>query len=232
MNVSVIITTFNRKYEVRRAIETVYAQTVKPYEVIVVDDASGDGTEAYLKQFAFSGLKYYRFEQNQGASAARNYGVEKAAGDYVAFLDSDDEWYPKKMEAFNRILNNMALPYDVVCSHYVRREAFIDAEYPVACGADLKEEILVHNIAEASASMYRRAALQRAGGFSSAYQVYADWELLLKMAKSGSLNIYLMNEVLSKHWTMYNSLSEDIELVRQEKVKLRTEFPKIKVPVE
>lgn len=229
MKISVVITTFNRKYEVRRAIETVYAQTAKPYEIIVVDDASNDGTEAYLKQFSFIGLQYYRCEDNQGASAARNYGISKATGDYIAFLDSDDEWYPEKIETLNGALSQMSELYDVICTHYIRREAFENVIHPKSCGTDLKEEIFVHNIANASASIYNLSVLRSIGGFSIEYQVYADWELLLRMSKSGSLSIVLLEEVLSKNWTMHNSLSENTDLLEQEKIKLRIEYPKVQI---
>ncbi len=96
MRVSVIIPTFNRKDFVVEAIESVLTQSVKPYEVIVVDDGSQDGTGELIKQ------KYphivYIYQENKGVSSARNRGIKEAKGDYIALLDSDDLWKKDKLK--------------------------------------------------------------------------------------------------------------------------------------
>ena len=94
--VSVIIPTYNRVELLPRAIQSVLNQTYKSYELIVVDDGSDDDTENLMRS-KFPWVKYYQIENN-GVSRARNFGVEKAVGKYIAFLDSDDEWLPKKLE--------------------------------------------------------------------------------------------------------------------------------------
>jgi Glycosyl transferase family 2. len=73
----------------------VYSQTSLPAEIVVIDDGSTDGTEAMLRR-EFPLVNYY-YQKNLGVSAARNLGMQQATGDWLAFLDSDDEWLPEKL---------------------------------------------------------------------------------------------------------------------------------------
>ena len=104
-NVSVIIPTFNRAHLIEESVSSVLAQTLKPTEVIVVDDGSNDKTWDILKNlgFSLSGSKentlQYLYKENGGVSSARNIGIELSSSEYVALLDSDDQWKPTKLEA-------------------------------------------------------------------------------------------------------------------------------------
>jgi glycosyltransferase involved in cell wall biosynthesis len=93
--VSVIIPTFNRARVIGRAVESALRQSYQNLEVIVVDDGSTDETAAVLKGFR-DRVRYLR-QENRGVSAARNAGIAAAIGKWIAFLDSDDEWYPAKL---------------------------------------------------------------------------------------------------------------------------------------
>lgn len=95
MKVSVIIPTFNRAHILGRAVESVLSQTERGLEVIVVDDHSTDGTKELVKQL---GVKYVLNKHSRGPAGARNQGLEKASGKYVAFLDSDDTWFSWHLE--------------------------------------------------------------------------------------------------------------------------------------
>jgi len=95
--VSVIIPTYNRAAQVRKAIESVLAQTFSDLEVIVVDDGSSDGTGQILGEIFGDRIRYYA-QTNQGVSAARNKGIAEARGEWIAFLDSDDLWEKEKLE--------------------------------------------------------------------------------------------------------------------------------------
>jgi glycosyltransferase involved in cell wall biosynthesis len=95
--VSVVIPTYNRAHTVVACIESALAQSFTGLEVIVVDDGSSDDTGSVLKQAFGDRIRYY-FQTNQGASVARNRGVEEAQGEWIAFLDSDDLWENEKLE--------------------------------------------------------------------------------------------------------------------------------------
>lgn len=97
MLVSVVIPTYNRKELVKRAIQSVLDQTYKNYELILVDDGSTDQTDKLLKEFKGGKIRFFR-QDHKGVSAARNLGIRESHGEFIAFLDSDDEWHRKKLD--------------------------------------------------------------------------------------------------------------------------------------
>jgi hypothetical protein len=99
---SVIIPTLNRRAFLERALESVWAQAFTNYEVIVVDDGSDDGTQQYLTEFG-DRLRWIS-QSNRGPGAARNAGVALAQGQYLAFLDSDDLWFPWTLQVFSELV--------------------------------------------------------------------------------------------------------------------------------
>lgn len=97
MSVSVIIPLFNKRYVVSRAIRSVFAQTVPPLEIIVVDDGSTDDSAREIKLISNGNVRLIQ-QSNRGPGAARNRGLAEARGDFVAFLDADDAWSPTYLE--------------------------------------------------------------------------------------------------------------------------------------
>jgi glycosyltransferase involved in cell wall biosynthesis len=109
--VSVILIFLNAADFLREAIESVLAQTYPHWELLLVDDGSTDGSTEIAKRFASANsvrIRYFEHDghQNLGMSAARNIGIRKAKGDYLAFLDADDYWLPNKLEVQTRILGS------------------------------------------------------------------------------------------------------------------------------
>ena len=102
--ISVIIPTYNRKEKLPACVDSVLAQTYQNIEVLVVDDASTDGTEELFREISDPRVKYLRYEENHGACYARNYGAERSDGELIAFQDSDDTWHPDKLEKQVRFL--------------------------------------------------------------------------------------------------------------------------------
>jgi glycosyltransferase involved in cell wall biosynthesis len=94
--VSVVIPTYNRANTVKKGIESVLAQSFTDLEVIIIDDGSSDDTGKALKRAFGDRIRYY-YQPNQGASVARNKGIEEAKGEWIAFLDSDDRWEEEKL---------------------------------------------------------------------------------------------------------------------------------------
>ncbi|ASV76489.1 Putative glycosyl transferase [Thermogutta terrifontis] len=94
--ISVVIPVYNGAKYLREALASVMEQTYKPFEIIVVDDGSTDGSADIAKSFAENIIVLS--QANRGESAARNLGINAASGDWIAFLDADDIWHPKKLE--------------------------------------------------------------------------------------------------------------------------------------
>jgi glycosyltransferase involved in cell wall biosynthesis len=109
--VSVIVIFLNAADFLQEAIESVLAQTYEDWELLLVDDGSSDGSSEIAMRFVSENsarIKYFEHEdhQNLGMSAARNLGIRKAKGDYIAFLDADDYWLPNKLDVQTRILDS------------------------------------------------------------------------------------------------------------------------------
>lgn len=105
MRVSVVIPLYNKVKYIRRALDSVFAQTFADYEVIVIDDGSTDGSGAVVGQYRDPRLRYLA-QANAGEGAARDRGIREAAGDYIAFLDADDEWATDHLASAVKLLDD------------------------------------------------------------------------------------------------------------------------------
>jgi glycosyltransferase involved in cell wall biosynthesis len=114
IGVSVIIPTHNRSSLLKRAVRSVLKQTYTYFECIIVDDASSDGTQEVVNSFKDDRLVYLRNKDNRGASASRNKGIKKSQGEFIAFLDDDDEWLDEKLEKQVNLLENLPSEYGMV----------------------------------------------------------------------------------------------------------------------
>jgi glycosyltransferase involved in cell wall biosynthesis len=164
-SISVVIPTYQRREGCRRAVESALGQDQPPLEVLVCDDGSTDGTEQAMSEWAESEprLRYLRLSQNHGGPArARNLGIQKARGGWVAFLDSDDRWEPEKLAIQREFLSSGR--YDVVASDAAKESGgtYFGLTSP---HEPKREEFLAHNPIIVSTAVARRSMLVRIGGF-------------------------------------------------------------------
>lgn len=96
--VSIIMPSYNTAHLIGESIQSVIAQTYPHWELLIVDDCSTDNTDAAVSQFRDSRIRYFKNEKNSGAAVSRNRALREAAGEWIAFLDSDDLWMPQKLE--------------------------------------------------------------------------------------------------------------------------------------
>jgi hypothetical protein len=180
--VSIIIPTYQRREYVCRAVRSVLAQRFTDWELIVVDDGSADGTGDALR--TFEPRLRYLWQENGGASAARNAGLRLARGDVVAFLDSDDRWFADHLETVVGMLEHH--PEAVLACTTPRfriegRGRVADAEL-----VDALPLLLVENwIGYPSGTAVRRDQLEAVGGFDERMTVMEDGELWLRLAARG-----------------------------------------------
>src|SRR5437868_1801667 len=108
---SVIIPTYNRAAFITRTVQSVLDQTYKSFEIIIVDDGSTDDTEAVLQPLiqSFSNIYYFK-KKNEERGAARNFGIMRAKGNYVTFLDSDDIFYPNHLQEADELIRKKNSP--------------------------------------------------------------------------------------------------------------------------
>jgi glycosyltransferase involved in cell wall biosynthesis len=100
--ISVVIPLYNKVRHVKRALDSVLAQTYQDYEVVVVNDGSTDGSEKVVEQYSDPRIRLVN-QANAGASVARNRGIAETRADFIAFLDADDEWLPVHLETISRL---------------------------------------------------------------------------------------------------------------------------------
>ncbi len=183
--VTALITTFNRSAFLKKAIESVLAQTFRDFELIILDNSSTDDTEEVIKGFGDKRIRHIRHEP-MNISQARNLGVREARGEYIAFLDDDDEWLPHKIEVqvnfFERAAEDIALVYGAFIK--------IDSEgnelgvrRPTLRGKVLKGLIYQDDFTgSASNPMIRRSVVMELGGYDEKVVSGEDWELYLRIA--------------------------------------------------
>ena len=192
--VSVIIPTFNRAHLLSNAISSVLKQSFTKFELIVVDDASTDQTEKIISGINDPRIVYIKHALNRGGAAARNAGIRKSRGPYVAFLDSDDEWYKWKLEAqmkiFERTLNpNLGVVYCGMRVHDHRTGRIRDIR-PVIRG-DLSKDILYGHppgMNGGSGILVRKSCFEEIGYFDTDLKAGQDWDLSLRLAQKFSFD--------------------------------------------
>lgn len=116
MMISVIIPVYNRIEELKRALKSVVNQSVKDWEVFVVDDCSDKDIKEVVDSFHDERIQYYRLEKKGNANVCRNLGIKKAKGEYIAMLDSDDEWLPEHLHVCKQTLEQLKV--DGIFSSY------------------------------------------------------------------------------------------------------------------
>lgn len=179
--VSVIIPTYDRAGMLMEAIGSVRAQNYAPIEVIVVDDGSTDGTAQRLQ--AARDVRLLRIDHTGRPGAVRNAGAAAAAGDYFAFLDSDDLWMPGKLDAQMALLQGGGRPPIVHC-----RERWVrDGRTVSQAGQRHRRDgrIFADSVRKCvigpSTVLMRRAVLEEVGGFREDLQIAEDYELWLRV---------------------------------------------------
>jgi O-antigen biosynthesis protein len=184
--VTVIIPTYNRADLVKGAIESVLAQSYSQWELLVVDDASTDETSTILQGMSDERIRYIRHSQNRGGSAARNTGLAQAKGAYIAFLDSDDEWLPTKLEKqvahFEHLPLNVGLVYTGAL--VVRDGGVQEEQRPVHRGS-LFRQLLLDNVivGSGSAVMIRSTVLENVPAFDEALPARQDLDFWVRVAQ-------------------------------------------------
>jgi glycosyltransferase involved in cell wall biosynthesis len=190
--ISVIIPAFNRRHEVLRAIASALAQTLPPDEILVIDDASTDGTVEVVVALQEPRIRIMRHARNRGAAAARNTGIEAAQGDWIAFLDSDDEWDKRKLALQLETLRRA--PADTVAgvTGYILRDYRTGEQrslLPTARDASLDALLWGCSLGVGSTLLARRKIFFEVGLLDPALPRLEDWEWLMRYLPAHRLGV-------------------------------------------
>ena len=183
--VSVVIPCFNSVNTIERALRSVEHQTAKPHEVLIVDDASSDNTVSVIEQYARSSslnIRVIKQSVNGGPSVARNAAWNGAAGEFIAFLDADDQWHPQKLELqLNAMLTNPTCAMSFHDHLFGSSEQFESLPFtPVTSQATLRNYLL-RNRSATPTVMLRAAVAER---FTSAKRYAEDYLLWMTIIAS------------------------------------------------
>jgi glycosyltransferase involved in cell wall biosynthesis len=192
--VSVVIPAYNCAATIEEAVATARAQTHRPLEIIVIDDASSDETLAKLATIAGPDLVVLRNRRNAGGSAARNRGIEYARGDVIAFLDADDLWAPTKLELQLEMLNAASGPafcFSAVSFTNEYRERRISPRRAPKPGERLPEFMLkAGNLVQTSTLLVPRHLLGRCR-FTDSLRRFQDIDFVLQLDAANVHALYL-----------------------------------------
>jgi glycosyltransferase involved in cell wall biosynthesis len=189
--ISCIVPVFNGERYLRQALDSIFAQTYRPLEVVVVDDGSTDATAVIVASFG-DRLRYLR-QDNQGPPVARNLGIRAAKGEYVAFLDADDLWHPEKLQ--RQIKRFEARPELGYCVTYCQNFWIPDLQAEA-------EKYREHRVAQplpgyVTQTLFARAAVFDSVGLFNVALAHGDsTEWFLRAAQKGTV-MELLPDVLS-----------------------------------
>jgi glycosyltransferase involved in cell wall biosynthesis len=204
--VSVVIPTCDRIETLPRSLDSVINQTFSDWELIVVDDGSTDGTDEMILR-DYPAVRLHR-QENGGVSAARNAGVALAAGEWIAFLDSDDAWLPEKLE---RQLSALANEPELRLSHtdeiWIRNDRSVNQPKAYAkAGGGIYHRCLPLCCICPSSVLLRGDLFDEIGGFDETFPVCEDYDLWLRITARESVH-YLDEALVRKYGGHEDQLS-------------------------
>lgn len=183
--VSVIIPTKDRPHYVAQAICSVLNQEFRDFEILVVDGTAEDHTEEVISKFTDQRIRYIPQEIDKGVSAARNLGITRSRGEFVAFLDDDDLWMPRMLEA--QLCQFIRKPWiGAVCTSafLVRKDGKSLGRWHPYLRGNIFPKILEKNyLGNCSGMMVRKNCFERAGLFDENLPAAEDWDMWIRLAK-------------------------------------------------
>lgn len=199
-SISVVIPAHNRAHCIGDAVRSVLSEQDYPiHELLVIDDGSSDDLAGALRPFGPK-VSLIRHETNQGASAARNTGINTATGEFIAFLDTDDTW--KKGKLRHQLAFMESQQFRASCTGFEtvgveRASAPVVAWRPYPARMGLGEHIWGCYVSPGSTLICQRELLERIGGYNTAFPRYEDWDLLLRLSGSTDESIGFLDEPLA-----------------------------------
>jgi len=189
VSLSVVIPAYNSSNFIVETLGSVLRQTLAPREVLVIDDGSTDDTAAIAESFG-SPVRVIRRWSNSGQGTCRNFGVQIATSEWIAFVDADDVWEPDKLE--KQIAELARYPGADVCYtgrvEYIQngRSAKFGRVLSVAPAGELRESLFRNTSFLPSSVVIRRSIFLQSGGFDTRFTIVEDWDLWLRLLHAGT----------------------------------------------
>lgn len=216
MKISVIIPTYNRCKIVCEAIDSVLAQTYPVYEIIVVDDGSKDNTKSFIRKKYCSKIRYI-YQKNMGPAAARNLGIKKSKGDWIAFLDADDLWEKNKIEKqviYLIKLNNDSIGLIDTFAKITNFSGRIKGFTNKIKNGDCFTQMLYLNVINTTSSvLINKKVFKKVGFLNEKFRGVEDHEFWLRLA--AEFKIYTVPHFLTIYRTHDGNISSNVEFMEK-----------------
>lgn len=203
MTVSIITPTFNRSNILPEAVNSVLLQTYKDFEYIIVDDCSTDNTSGYLNTLKDPRVKHIIHETNKGVSAARNTGIKNSQGELIAYLDSDNIWYPNYLEIMiEELTEEFVLAYSGQNTLLITKDE--NNKFKVV-GRKVRNYkynpiLLMHgNYLDINCVVHRRSIFNNVPMFDETLKSLEDWDLFAQVASKYPFKIKHVDQVLGDY---------------------------------
>jgi len=218
MKVSVIIPTFNRLSLISRAIDSVLKQTHKPFEIIVVDDGSSDNTSTFIKN-NYKSVKLIK-QKNLGVSKARNVGIKNSSGDWIALLDSDDEWKKNKLEV--QIKSLSVYDYYSVCHTneiWIRNGIRVNQKKRhQKYGGNIFDKCLDICRISPSSIIFQKNIINEVGWFDENLLICEDYDLWLRITANFKI-LFIDKPLIIKYGGHSDQLSKSVNGIEAYRIK-------------
>ena len=228
MKISVVIPTYNRKHTLPRALDSVLAQSYKPFEIIVIDDGSSDGTIDMIKSKypsiklleSLKPSKSLKGYSPKGVSVARNVGIKQSKGDWIALLDSDDEWIPDKLIKQVQLLKkNEKSVFCHTNEIWIRNGIRVNQhkKHQKYGGYIFKECLDICRISPSSVLIHK-SIFEDIGLFDESLKVCEDYDLWLRITSNYPV-LFLDEFLIKKYGGHEDQLSKTPEGIEQYRIK-------------
>ncbi|EPP1664197.1 glycosyltransferase family 2 protein [Proteus mirabilis] len=198
--ISIIMPAFNAEKTIKESIESILNQTITDFRIYIIDDNSTDKTSEIVYSFNDERIIYFYNDSNQGVSKARNIGIKECRGKYIAFLDSDDLWFPNKLEKQLELLDN---GWNVVCSNYITFTENNSSNKRLAPEVISYEKMLYSNFIGNLTGIYNSDMLGKFYQKEKGHEDYIMWLEIIKVAGKA----HCIQEPLAKYRVSEKSLS-------------------------
>src|ERR1035441_8476932 len=207
IKISVVIPAYNAERFLPRCLKSIFAQTLMPEEVIVVDDGSTDNTAALAAEIGATVIS----QTNSGLADARNKGIQNASGEWIALMDADDLWAPDKLERQAALIR----PETVLVYTGIRifNDVGICGERPAVDAISAKKMLRYCNPITPSSVLVKREALLRVGGFHKGLHACEDWGMWFRLQSYGRFEA--VHDPLTDYYVYPKSLSANPEIMLQ-----------------
>lgn len=182
--VSIVIPTYNRAELLKKAVRSLLSQSHQNIEIVIVDDCSTDHTSIVVEEMTDSRILYVKHPVNKGGAAARNTGIARATGDYIGFLDSDDQWLPEKLEKQLQVFRKNTDIGVVYTGLRVVNESKATRDMTPMFKGDILPKLIQFNCIDTTSSiLVKKEFMNKVEGFDPSFPSCQDWDLYLRLAQ-------------------------------------------------